>query len=116
MRHHNSNRKLGRKRKGRKALLKTMAVSFLLREKITTTEAKAKELRPYVEKLITKGKKDSIAGRRLVAVSLGKSLAADKLFKTIGPRYQNRAGGNTRIIKMPRRHSDGSKMAQIELV
>ncbi len=116
MRHHNSNRKLGRKRKGRTALLKTMAVSLLIRERMTTTEAKAKELRPYVEKLITKGKSGTLAARRLVSEKLGKSRAADKLFKSIGPKYQDRAGGYIRIIKLPNRQSDGSKMAQIELV
>ncbi len=116
MRHHNSNRKLGRKRKGRSALLRTMAVSLIRYEKISTTEAKAKELRPYVEKLVTKGKKDTLTSRRLVAEKLGKSLAIQKLFKKIGPKYQSRAGGYTRIIKLPNRQSDGSKMAQIEFV
>lgn len=116
MRHHNSNRKLGLKRKGRTALLRTMAVSLLRDERINTTEAKARELRSYVEKIITKGKTDSLASRRLVISKIGQTRTTDKLFKTIGPKYQSRAGGYTRIIKLPNRQSDGSKMAQIELV
>jgi large subunit ribosomal protein L17 len=116
MRHHNTNRKLSRVRKQRKALLKTLAVSLIQREKITTTEAKAKELRSFVEKLITHGKNDDLNSRRLVAGRLGRNYSATKLFKIIGPKYRERAGGYTRIIKLPNRQSDGSKMAQIELV
>jgi large subunit ribosomal protein L17 len=116
MRHHNVNRKLGLKRKGRRALLKSMASSLILREKIVTTEAKAKELRPYVEKIISKSRDGAAPSRRLIASKLGKNRITDKLFKSIASRYQDRAGGYTRITKLPRRQSDGSKMAQIELV
>ncbi|HZS42864.1 MAG TPA: 50S ribosomal protein L17 [Candidatus Paceibacterota bacterium] len=115
MRHHNSNRKLGLKRKGRSALLKSLARNLIREEKIVTTEAKAKELRSYVEKLISRSRKDSLANRRLVAAKITKSKEVNKLFK-IGSRYQDRAGGYTRIVKLPRRLSDGSRMAQIELV
>ncbi len=116
MRHHNSNRKLGLKRKGRTALMKTMAVSLIRDEKIVTTEAKAKELRPYIEKIISKSKTDNIAARRLVASRIGQNRAVTKLFKDIGVRYETRKGGYTRITRLARRMGDGSKMAQIELV
>lgn len=85
-------------------------------EKLVTTDAKAKELRPYVEKLISKSRKENLSARRAVASKIGKNKATEKLFKTIGSRYATRAGGYTRIIKLPRRLSDGSKMAQVELV
>ena len=116
MRHHNVNRKLGRKRKGRRALMKSLASSLILRQKITTTEAKARELRPYAEKLITKGKSDNVSTRRLIKSRLGNDRVVNRLFAVVGPKYKERSGGFTRIIKLPRRKSDGSPMAVIELV
>ena len=117
MRHHNKNRKFGRPRAQRKALLKSLCLALIKSGKIKTTEAKAKEVRPFVEKLITKGKDKSVASRRVVASRLWNNEAAvKKLFDEIAPKYLERPGGYTRIIKLPRRLSDGSKMSGIEFV
>lgn len=117
MRHHHAQRTLGRDRDERTALLRSLARSLILREGIKTTEAKAKELRPFIEKLITKAKEDSVAGRRLVAARLGNQRdAADKLFSTLGPRYKDRSGGYTRIIRLAINPKDSRREARIELV
>ncbi len=116
MRHSKHNRKFGRERKGRKALLRSLAEALITHGAITTTEAKAKELRPYLEKLVTKGKVDSPANDRLVTRRLLNRTATAKLFQTFGPQFKSRAGGYTRITKLPRRLSDGSRMARIEFV
>lgn len=116
MRHSNKNRILGRDRKGRTALLKSLMYSLLVHEGMTTTLAKAKEMRPHMEKLVTKGKTDTLASRKLVYSRIGESSASKKLFSTIAPRYATRNGGYTRIIKMPRRKSDAAEMARIEFV
>ncbi|KKR13716.1 MAG: 50S ribosomal protein L17 [Candidatus Woesebacteria bacterium GW2011_GWA1_39_21b] len=116
MQHHKTNRKLGRKTGQRQALLRTLAGSLILRGRIKTTEAKAKELRPFIEKIVTKAKTDSVAKRRLVVEVLGGGQRIEKLFKEIGPRFSARAGGYTRIIKLPIRQGDASKMAVIEFV
>ncbi len=115
MRHYNANRKLGRKRNQRKALLKSLAYSLVLKGKIKTTEAKAKELRPFVEKLVTLGKKGTLASRRTLVSRAGTS-AAKKIMAVLSPEYKSRAGGYTRITKMVRRASDGAPMAVIEFV
>lgn len=115
MRHHNANRKFGRETNQRKGLMKALAVSLIQNEKIKTTEAKAKELRPFVEKLITKAKDGDIAHRRLVVARVGE-MTAKKLFEKIAPKYKERNGGYTRIMKMPRRTGDGSKISIIEFV
>ncbi len=115
MRHHNANRKFGRVTKVRKALLNSLARSLVLHEKIETTEPKAKELRPFIEKIVTMGKKESVAARRLIAEKVGK-VASKKLVDELSPKYKSRAGGYTRIMKLKRRLSDGSKMAIIEFV
>lgn len=115
MRHHNHNRKLGREKDQREALLRSLAVALIKEEKIKTTEAKAKELRPYAEKLVTAAKRDTIASRRMLLGEVGKG-GSTKLVKEVAPRYKDRAGGYTRILKMPRRKNDGSKMAVIEFV
>jgi large subunit ribosomal protein L17 len=96
--------------------MKALARSLVLHEKITTTEAKAKELRPYVEKLITKGKKNTIASKREIVSILGSESSAKKIVSTISPKYSERKGGYTRIMKLPKRLSDGSPMAIIEFV
>jgi len=114
MRHHNKNRKFGRVRKQRKALVSSLASSLIKHGKIETTEAKAKELRPYVEKLVTKAKKGDLNSRRLVASKIGPSTT--KLFNDIAPHYTERKGGYTRITKLGVREGDGSKMAKIEFV
>ena len=115
MRHHNANRKFGRPARQRKALLRSLARSLVIHERIETTEAKAKEVRPFVEKLVTKGKKGTLAGTRALVAEIGPR-AAKKTIEKLGERYQTRAGGYTRIVKLPRRMSDGSPMAIIELV
>jgi large subunit ribosomal protein L17 len=115
MRHHNQNRKLSRVRKTRKALLNSLARSLILHEKIKTTEAKAKELRPFVEKLVTKSKMQTVTARRAAIGKIGK-VAAKKLFGDISKKYENRKGGYSRITKIQGRLSDGSKMAIIEFV
>jgi large subunit ribosomal protein L17 len=117
MRHHASKRKLGLKTKGRTALLRSLARSLIIHEKISTTEAKAKEVRPLVEKLITKGKENSVASRRFIIAELGTvSKTAKKVVDVLSPKYQDRKGGYTRIIKLPTRKSDSAKQAIIEFV
>ncbi len=118
MKHGSSTRKLGRVTKQRTALLRSLAISLILKEKIKTTEAKAKELRPYIEKIITKGKEGTLTSRRLVASRLGSGgvVATKKVFDVISPKYKEREGGYTRVVKMIHRMGDGSKMAVIEFV
>lgn len=115
MRHHNQNRKLSRVRKVRRALINSLAQSLVLHEKIETTEPKAKELRPFVEKLITKGKVQTVAARRAIGEKIGPR-AAKILVDTLAKKYADRKGGYTRITKSKRRMSDGSKMAIIEFI
>lgn len=117
MRHHNKNRKFGRERNQRKALLKSLTRALIVHGKINTTLAKAKELRPAIEGLVTKSKVETIHSKRLVLskVSNERKLLK-KLFEEIAPKYKSRKGGYTRIIKLPRRKSDGSEMAVIEFV
>lgn len=115
MKHHKKIRKFSRQRGQRKALLKILAGQLILKEKITTTEAKAKELRPWLEKLITKSRKNDLATNRYLARYLP-AKPRQKIIKEIGPRYQTRAGGYIRIIKLGPRPNDRAKMAIIELV
>lgn len=108
-------RKFGREKNQRVALLKSLALALATEEKIQTTEAKAKSLRPYFEKLVTLGKKNTPASRRLLDAKVGPK--AGKIIATeLSKRYEGRAGGYTRITKMVRRLSDGAPMAVIELV
>jgi len=115
MRHRKKGRKFTRSKDQQKALLRSLSSSLILKEKITTSEAKAKELRSFVEKFITRAKKDNLTNRRLLAKHFSKKVV-DKLFKELGSRYKDRAGGYTRIIKVNSRKSDGAKMAVIELI
>lgn len=117
MKHGNSNRIFGRPRSQRTALMRGLAVSLIRNGKIKTTEAKAKELRPFIEKLITKGKENTIAARRIVASRLGEpaEIVVKKMFDSIAPKFKERAGGYTRIIKMGRT-SAGRDEAVIEFV
>lgn len=108
-------RKLSRKTDQRKALLKSLASALFLREKIKTTEAKAKEVRMFAEQLITRGKNQDLAARKLLQSALPAD-AAKKLFQEISPRYKDRQGGYTRITKLGPRESDSARMAIIELV
>ena len=116
MRHHNKNRKFGREKNQRKALLRTLLLSLIAHKKITTTEAKAKEIRPLIEKLVTKGKVVSVFSQRSLVARLGSKKGAHTLITDIAPRYRERHGGYTRITKLPRRLGDASKMAVIEFV
>lgn len=108
-------RKLHRKIGPRKALMKTLASSLVIHEKIKTTEAKAKELSPYIEKKITKAKKGDIAARRILNKYFSENVTK-KLVDEIAPKYKERKGGYTRVVKLGIRKSDGAKMAIIELV
>ena len=116
MRNLRKGRKFGRERGQRNALLKSLAVSLIRDEKITTTQAKAKELRPYVEKLVTRARVNTLANRRLLLSRIGEGSAVEKLMKTIGPKYAERKGGYTRIVKLVPRVSDSATRALIEFV
>lgn len=115
MRHGNHNRKLGRETGQREALLKSLARSLVLKGHITTTQAKAKEMRPFVEKLVTRGKLDTLQSRRMLISQLGDVAAANKLIKT-AKNYVERSGGYIRIVKIVPRKGDASPMALIEFV
>lgn len=117
MKHHKKSRKFGRETDGRRALLRGLSRELILRGKIKTTEARAKEIRPLVEKLVSSARLDTVAGRRLLLSRLGNDAkTATKLVKEVAPRYKERAGGYTRILKAPRRKGDASPMAIIEFV
>jgi large subunit ribosomal protein L17 len=116
MRHLSKTKKFGLKRGPRKAFMKILAQNVIMKERIKTTEAKAKAIRPVVERLVTYGKKQNVAALRILVQKLPKA-AAYKVFYEISPRYKDRKGGYTRIIKhlAPRKH-DAAKMATIEFV
>jgi large subunit ribosomal protein L17 len=116
MRHRHSGRKLNRNSSHRKAMFKNMAVSLFEHEVIRTTLPKAKELRGVVEPLITLGKKDSVANRRLAFARLGDREAVTKLFNEIAPRSASRPGGYVRVLKAGFRQGDKAPMAIVELV
>ena len=117
MRHHNTKRKFGRTKNQRNALMNSLALNLIAREKIKTTEPKAKELRPFIEKLVTRAKVDSLYNRRLVISKLSnRSREVKKLFETIAPKYLKKNGGYTRILKLGARKADGAKMVIIEFV
>lgn len=116
MRHKVGHRKLNRTSSHRMAMLRNMAASLIKHEQITTGVAKAKELRPYVEKLITLAKKGGLSNRRLAHSRLMDEAQERKLFEVLATRYADRNGGYTRIIKAGYRGSDASPMAVIELV
>ena len=116
--------KLGRDSAGRKALFRDLATDLIINERIETTEAKAKELRSIVEKMITLGKRGDLHARRQVASFIRREVANEetgqdaiqKLFADIAPRYEERQGGYTRILKLGPRRGDGAPMVIIELV
>ncbi|MBS03701.1 MAG: 50S ribosomal protein L17 [Gammaproteobacteria bacterium] len=116
MRHRKSGRHLNRTSAHRKALFRNMACSLIEHEIIKTTVPKAKELRRVAEPLITLAKNDSVANRRLAFARVGNKAAVGKLFADIGPRFQERPGGYTRILKCGYRAGDSAPMAYIELV
>ena len=116
MRHKLSHRKLNRTSSHRKAMFANMSSALIKHEQIRTTLAKAKELRPIVEKLITLGKKGSLHARRNAISRLAPDAYIDKLFGEVAKRYENRNGGYTRIVKDGNRYGDSAPMAYIELV
>lgn len=115
MRHHDTNRKFGRKAGPRRAFLKSLARNLIIKGRIQTTEARAKSIRPIVEKLVTKGKNPTLANRRLIIAQLGDERTTAKLIKTAGD-YTGRSGGYLRIVKMGPRKGDAAPMALIEFV
>ena len=116
MRHGVAHRKLGRTSAHRIAMLKNMAASLIKHEQITTTLPKAKELRPYVEKLVTLAKHGGLSNRRLALARLGDDVQLVKLFDTLAARYADRNGGYVRVLKAGVRRSDATQMAIIEFV
>ncbi len=116
MRHRVGHRKLQRTSSHRAAMFRNMAAALIKHEQITTTLAKAKELRPYVEKLVTLAKKGGLSNRRLAHARLLDDAQLVKLFDVIGPRYADRSGGYTRVIKAGIRSSDAAAIAIIEFV
>jgi large subunit ribosomal protein L17 len=116
MRHRVSGRKLGRPTAHRKSLLRTGVTDLLRHESLRTTEAKAKEIRRLAEKIITRGKGGSLHDRRQAATVLTDDGVLKKLFDEIGPRYIDRPGGYTRVVKLGPRKGDAAEMAIIELV
>ena len=125
MRHRVAHRKLGRVTEHRRATLRNLAQMLVRHERIDTTLAKAKELRPFLERLVTVAKRGiedgadttrALHARRLVARDLADRRVANKLFKTIAPRFASRPGGYTRVLHLGRRHSDSAEIAQIEFV
>ena len=108
MNHHKTTRKFGRVKKVRDALIKSLALSLVIHGKIKTTDAKARELRPFVEKLITTGKLGTITAQRSLVSKIG-TIGNKKIIKDLSPKYKDRSGGYTRITKLPQRMSDGSR-------
>jgi large subunit ribosomal protein L17 len=116
MRHRKSGKRLGRNTSHRTAMMRNMVTSFFDSERITTTDARAKELRKQAEKLITMARRGDLHSRRLVLQVLRDKKTVDKLFETIAPRYADRPGGYTRIIKIGYRSGDNAALSVIELV
>ncbi|MGK7862710.1 50S ribosomal protein L17 [Falsiroseomonas sp. E2-1-a4] len=116
MRHGVSGRKLGVTTSHRLAMLRSMATALLKHEQISTTLPKAKELRPYVERIITLGKRGDLHARRQAYAQIRDPKVVDKLFSTIADRYKARAGGYTRVLKAGVRYGDAADMAVIELI
>lgn len=115
MEHGKKNRKFGRETKQRKELMRDLAHALILKGRIMTTQAKAKSLKPYIEKLITKSKAANLSATRTISSQIGFKYAK-KLIAELGPHLAQRNGGYTRILNLPRRLSDGARMAMIEFV
>ncbi len=116
MRHRKKGKRLGTDESHNKAILRGLAAQLIVHERITTTERKAKELRPFAEKIITKAKAGDVASRREVLKDIEHRDIAHKLMSDVAPRYADRPGGYTRIIKLEPRKGDAARMAFIELV
>lgn len=115
MKHLKKNRKFGRPSDFRKSFLWNLINSLILKERIITTEARAKEIRPMVEKIITKAKVDNLANRRLLIKKLNLK-SVKKIFQDISPAFLNRNGGYVRIMKLESRKNDSAKMALVEII
>lgn len=116
MQHKHGHRSLGRVREHRQAMLRNMAVSLILHEQIVTTEGKAKELRKFVEPLVTKSKEKTVPRVRALKATLPEAGAVDKLFADLGPKYKDRPGGYVRLTKLGTRVSDGAERVKVEFV
>jgi large subunit ribosomal protein L17 len=116
MRHLNQGRKLGRTTAHREALLRNLVTSLIDKERVMTTTAKAKEARPLAEKMITLGKKGTLHARRQALQVLYKESSVVRLFDTVAPRFSERPGGYTRVVKTGPRKGDGAEMAVLELI
>jgi large subunit ribosomal protein L17 len=109
-------KRLGGSPSHQRKILANLTAQLIENERVTTTQAKARDLRPYAEKIITRARRGDLHSRRLVLAKIGDNDAVTKLFDDVAPRYENRPGGYTRIIKLGQRRGDGSEMAIIELV
>ena len=116
MRHHSNVRKFGRERTQRHALMRSLACNLIRDSRIKTTLAKAKELRPYVEKLVTRAKVNSEASRRIINTRIQNPVQTKRLIEVVAPKYATRAGGYIRVMRLPNRELDASPMALIEFV
>lgn len=116
MRHRRAGRKLGRSMSHRRALLRSLATEFLDKEHLVTTLAKAKDLRPFAEKMITLAKNETLHSRRRALAVLRRKSVVQKLFDTLAPRFAERPGGYTRIVRLGFRRGDSAELALIELV
>src|SRR3989344_5190437 len=115
MNHSKATRKFGREKKVRDGLMKSLALALILENKIKTTDAKARSLRPFVEKLVSAGRVGTVAARRNLVSKIG-TIGAKKIVTDLAPKYAKRTGGYTRITKLPARLSDGSLMSVIEFI
>ena len=116
MRHRNAGWKLGRNTSHRRALLRNLVTALVERERITTTVAKAKAMRPWAEKMISLGKAETLHARRQAAAFLQTPASVQKVFDTLSPRFSGRTGGYLRITRLGFRKGDGAEMAMVELV
>jgi large subunit ribosomal protein L17 len=116
MRHRKKTKILDRKKEAREMMLRNLASSVIIFEKVKTTKAKAKAVKPIVEKVITTAKKDDLFSRRKLIAILPQKMAVKKAMEVIGKRYKNKNGGYTRIVNLGARQGDGADIAQIELV
>ena len=116
MKHNKKGKVLGREKGPREAMLRNLAQSVILYERVNTTLAKAKAVKPLVEKLITTGRSKTLTSRRALARVLTIESAVNKVLEELGPRYATRPGGYTRIIKLGQRQGDGAEIAQLQLI
>jgi large subunit ribosomal protein L17 len=116
MRHLKKTKKLDRSSAARKALLQNLATSLIIYEKVKTTKAKAKAVQSLVEKLVTIGKVNNLTNRRKLLKKLYLKKAVNKVLEVLGPRYKDRKGGYTRIVKLGQRKGDGAEIVQIEFI